>query len=263
MADDPVQDLAAAYVLGALEPHEQAAAEERLAADAAFRAAVDEARAVAELLPLAAPALTPPLDVRQRLFMRLNQAAPVTNPVPTGAGGALPPVRRGWFRWWQPLLVAAAGLALALLVGSLGMVRQELQTQSAQVERLTPKATQAAEVVTMMFSPAATAVPLRPPAPQPAPEGRLLIDHYQGRALLLVRQLPPAPPRQAYQVWLAAAREARPTPAGTFRVDGDGVGILPLPLPGSWAEIRRLWVTVEPEEGSAEPTGQPVLDVSF
>lgn len=259
-ADDQAQDLAAAFVLGALEPDEQAAAEERLATDAAFRAAVDEARAVVELLPLAVPSLTPPADLRQRLFSRLDRTQPVTDLAATSATGA-PPAARGWFRWRQPLFAVAVGLALLLLAGFLGMTHQELQTQSAQVQRLMPKATQAAQVVTMMFSPAATAVPLRPPAPQSSPEGRLLIDHYQGRALLLVRQLPPPPPRRTYQVWLAAAREPRPTTVGLVQVDGDGVGVLPLPLPGSLADIQRLWVTIEPEEGSAEPTGQPVLDV--
>jgi anti-sigma-K factor RskA len=225
--------------------------------DAAFRAEVDEARRVVELLPLAAPPLTPPAGLRGQVFAQLRPATPVR------PRSAVRPWWPAWrLVWWQPALVASASLALVLGLG-LGLARQEIQAQHLQVQQLTPKATQAAQVMTMMFAPRTTAVPLQPSATSPAPEGRLLIDRFEDRVVLLIRQLPPPPDRHAYQVWLAAEHGPPAMSAGHVWVDADGVGILPVPMLGRAADLRRLWVTIEPAEGSVEPTGQPVLDVSF
>lgn len=252
-ADDHLADLATGFALGVLEPDDLALAEARLLRDEAFRAAVGEARRVVELLSLAAPPLTPPAGLRGQVFAQLRPATPVRRR----------PLVRPWrLAWWQPALVVSVSLALVLGLG-LGLARQEIQAQHLQMQQLTPKATQAAQVMTMMFAPRATAVPLQPAAMSPAPEGRLLIDRFEDRVWLLIRQLPPPPDRHAYQVWLAAEHGAPAMSAGNVWVDADGIGILPVPLLGRAADLRRLWVTIEPAEGSVEPTGQPVLDVSF
>jgi hypothetical protein len=183
----------------------------------------------------------------------------VAAPGATDRSPAPPPWR---LRWWQPALAAAASLTLVLAFTT-GATQQALNTKNEQVERLTPKATQVAQVVPMMFSARATAVPLRPAAAPSAPEGRLVVDNQDGKALLLVRQLPPLPQNRAYQVWVAPSHEQRPMPAGVFRVDQDGIGLLSLSLPVSLDQLRRLMVTIEPEEGSVEPTGQPVLDAAL
>jgi anti-sigma-K factor RskA len=272
-ADDQLEEMAAAYALGALEPDELAWAEAALLTDPDFRRAVEEARAVTDLLPLIAPALTPPMSVRASLMRGLDRP-----PVAASRRAATPvpsPARRWWQGWWQPALATAAACLVLALGFTTMTARQELLIEREQAQAVAPKATQSAQAVAAVTSPYATTVPLRPlstsspsgepmmTAAQAGGDGKVVLDPIHSQVVLVVRQLPPLPQRQVYQVWLSTPNEARPAAIARLQVDLDGFGYLTLPMPGGVEHARQLLVTVESEEGSAEPTSQPVLVATF
>ena len=172
--------------------------------------------------------------------------------------------------------MAAVGACLVLALGFTTMTtRQELLAEREQAQLVAPKATQSAQAVAALTSPYSTSVPLRPlstgsptgepvlEAAQAGGDGKVVLDPLHSQIVLVVRQLPPLPPRRAYQVWLAAAGEPRPTTFARLQVDLDGSGYLTLPMPPEMERSYHLLVTIEPEEGSAEPTSQPVLSATF
>lgn len=114
-AQDPIDDLAAAYVLGTLSFERRQEVQERLATDAALRDAVDgwEGR----LLPLTA--LVDAVEPSPALWTRIEQAiAPDAHRSHAPAAKA-----RAWQTWWSSLgfwrTVAATGFAAASVVALL------------------------------------------------------------------------------------------------------------------------------------------------
>ena len=65
------------------------------------------------------------------------------------------------------------------------------------------------------------------------------------------------PPDKEYQVWLQ--HEGQVTTAGTFNVDESGWGQITLRPAQTLEDFQSIIVTVEPRDGSAEPTGPQVF----
>ncbi len=91
--------------------------------------------------------------------------------------------------------------------------------------------------------------------------GTLDTGHQSAKiGILRVYGLPPAPEGYVYQLWLMHGGLRRSI--GTFEVDSMGYAWIELPVPASGVEYLLGGVTLEPEGGSPEPTGNKVLDVS-
>jgi hypothetical protein len=72
--------------------------------------------------------------------------------------------------------------------------------------------------------------------------------------------LPPAPAGQTYQLW-AATRAGTLLPGPTFAVNAAGLGSAVADFPDlSPADGAKAVVTLEPSEGSQQPTGKTVLE---
>ena len=128
-----VDELAAAYALGAVEQAEEREISLHLATcdrpHAEARALIDAAVAVpAQLEPM-----PPVAGLRERLMATVAETAQDHRPAPAVRREvhALPPVRRPWWQLSSPLVGAAAAAALALAVG-LGAWGVSLQQQVAE-----------------------------------------------------------------------------------------------------------------------------------
>jgi hypothetical protein len=87
-----------------------------------------------------------------------------------------------------------------------------------------------------------------------------IIEH-GSRLYLAVHALPQPPRGKVYQAWTLARGATRFTASPTFLPDARGVALIVLPAEGrSTAEVS---VTLEPDGGSREPTGKPLMDVSL
>ena len=77
-------------------------------------------------------------------------------------------------------------------------------------------------------------------------------------ATLLVGGLPIPEPGTQYQLWLI--QDGQRSSGGMFSVTGDGYGSMPISVAQSLSEYSSFDVTMEPEAGSPEPTGEIVLE---
>ncbi|HEX4362260.1 MAG TPA: anti-sigma factor [Pseudonocardia sp.] len=245
-----VHTLTGAYALDALDELERRRFEAHLAECPDCTQEVDELRATAAKLGVAA-AETPPERLRQRVMAQVA----TTRQEPPAPDAATAATRRRAARrtgWAARLTAAAAGLAAAAAV-VLGVVtvragaeRDAAQTQLAQLEaRYAPLAQ------------LASAPDARGDSGTGAHGGTafVLASHTRDRAVLLVDGLPAPPAGHTYQAWLIGGGQARS--AGLVPSD-PGSGAPPLEFTGL-AGASKVGLTVEPAGGSAQPTTTPVV----
>lgn len=145
--NEDLEGLAAEYVLGSLAGDERRAAEARLAADPAFRAAV--AAWAERLQPLAdaLPPLAPAAHVADRVMAAIGGQPGETAAPPGQAAGNVVTLHRAVRRW--RLATAAAGLAAAVLAGIVVFDRTRPAPQTEFVAVLTAEGANPAFVATV------------------------------------------------------------------------------------------------------------------
>ena len=90
----------------------------------------------------------------------------------------------------------------------------------------------------------------------PEATGQVLISKDGEYGMLAVAHLPMLNQSEIYQVWLI--RDGQRSSAGTFTVNPQGYGMLKITSPESLLDCA-INITVEPAQGSDEPTGHMVL----
>ncbi|MBA3553807.1 MAG: anti-sigma factor [Gemmatimonadales bacterium] len=239
---ETLQDLAAAYALGALSPDEAGRFEAFLAGSVEAQREVAEYRDVAALLALSGADAEPGPGLRERVVGRARRPEPAT------------------YRRRSPLLwgALAASLLAALGLGA-GMVsvRGEAVRLRALVD--STSATLAAREATLdaIFSPGVRMFQLTA-AGDPDPGIQFFWDRVRNRALLHGFQMRPVPQDRAYQLWFIQG--GKPVPSVTFKPDAGGHAIVPQVEVPAGGDITAAAVTVEPEAGSDLPTS-PILMV--
>ena len=231
--------LTGAYAMDALDDLERARFEQHLAECEDCRAEVVELRETAALLAETV-ATPPPAALRESVLAGISQVRPLAPEVPrtTHHRSAGAPAARG--RGWMPFLVAAA---LAIIVGVGAMVTQPWATDdSGDVTKLT-----AAEQV--LQAPDAEEVFL-----DLGEAGRATVVRSKSadKAVITTEDMVSAPEGKAYELWF---------------IDGDtytSAGVMPdvadqtVVLDGSAAQAAAVGITVEPDEGSKQPTTKPI-----
>jgi anti-sigma-K factor RskA len=213
---------AAAYVLGALEPVEAEAFREHLATCVVCRDEVSAFGAVAEVLPLAAPAQPVPRALKRRVMADVRSEARVNERARTPVGA-----RSGWWLAIPRPALAAAATAMVVVVAVGGVL-----LGSGGGPRV---------IHASVSWKSASAV--------------LKID--RGRGELVVRGMPRPPAGQVYEVWLQQGSH-RPVPTtALFSTTAAGSGTVD--VPGNLHGITQVMVTPEPAGGSKVPTHAPVL----
>jgi anti-sigma-K factor RskA len=246
---ETLQDLAAAYALGALSPDEARRFEAFLAGSPEAQREVAEYREVAALLALGGPEAAPSPDLRERVLSRMR--APSARP----AAAAL---RRRSPQWGALAagLVAAVGLGFGYvqlreardLRGELGRTTQRLATTS---ELLTEREA----TLNAIFEPGVQMFQLTARG-DPDPGIQLFWDQQRHRAIVHGFKLKPVPEGRAYQLWFI--KDGAPVPSVTFKPEPTGhVRVEQIPVPAD-GEVSAAAVTVEPESGSTQPTS-PIL----
>lgn len=245
------------YALGALDGEELRLFESHLAAGcAACESRIREARETFTQLPRSLEPLTPPSELKARLFDRLT-------PRPTRAASEQ---RRGpLWRWWFAGAGALAAAALVfVLISDLASSRRELarlnnqlaaiQAQSAQKDQLIKQKDQ---LLDLFAAPDVRAIELAGLAAAPKAKAKLFWNPAMRRGLLITSGLPTPDAGKAYELWGIAGNE--PVPAGVFSVDAQGRGELRLTeIPGE-REFDKFAVTLEPAGGVAQPSGPMML----
>jgi hypothetical protein len=88
------------------------------------------------------------------------------------------------------------------------------------------------------------------------PKGKVFVNPQRG-ILLVASNLPPAPAGKIYEAWVIP-KSGKPIPAGLFQSDSTGAATHVNPGPVA-ADAAIVAVTLEPQQGSAQPTTTPLL----
>lgn len=248
---ESMQDLAAAYALGALSPEESRRFETYLAGSAEARHEVAEYREAAALLALGHGDPSPDAALRHRVLDRIAQDKAPAIPAPALAGAA--PTRTSAVVWaaLAASLLAVAGLGAALL-----SARGELATLRERFDATAKRLAASEATLEAIFEPGVRMFQLTATG-DPDPGIQLFWDTRSHRAVVHGYRLRPLPEGQAYQLWFI--KDGAPVPSVTFRPAADGrVRLEQVAVPED-GTVSAAAVTVEPEAGSAQPTSAILL----
>ncbi len=214
---------AAPYVLGALSDQELVAFRAHLESCAVCREEVAALQVVANALPAAAPQLSAPSELKQRLMSSVEAEVPAraVDDRSQTRRLTLPALSLRPALGFAVAAVAIAVVVIALVSGGGGSA----STRVIQAQVTAPHASASLRVS-------------------------------GGHAELNIAGMPQTEPNRVYEVWVKRAGAPQPTDAlFTVTAKGDAtVGV-----PGSVAGVKEILVTSEPEGGSSAPTRTPVI----
>ena len=231
-----IHELTAGYALDALDPEERSAYEAHLAGCEQCRQELSSFWETTEALAVAASGPAPSPALRERILADVRAETP-QNVVP------LESRRR---RRVVPVLAAAATIAAAAAL-ALGLRAVDL---SGQLDDTRAALEQAESAAGVLADPGAQSVELQ------AGDGRLVVDA-DGRAVLVLDGLDPAPAGKTYEMWVVPGGNIeQASPAGLFPGSA-GREVVPLDVTVQSGDV--VAVTVEPAGGVDAPTTQPVV----
>jgi anti-sigma factor RsiW len=219
---DSHQEDVGAYLLGALEPAEQASFEGHLAGCPECRAEVEQLRVAADALPRSVEPFAPPPSLKRSLMEAVREdARPAREPFLARLFAGIRPQ--------FALAGAAAALIVAIVVGtqlSGGNDGQRVVTAVIDRSRV----------------PAATATVT-------VPKDR------SGPAQLRVTGMPAPKAGQVYEIWLKRGDQVQPGPLFNTDRSGNGAGAIPDDLQG----VSAVLVTREHVGGAKMPSEAPII----
>lgn len=272
--DRPISDLLPAYAAGALDADELAELE-RLVVEGGEQAerALDEWAEVSEQLALDAEPVAVSDAVRASFLEALEVETQGTEPLTPVKRQDPSPEASEPANDNRILLTIAAGLLVAAIGWGL-WTQSQLRNLRADTDRQIDGLEQALErseselAVTLEQVERARAanrivaasgvrtVSLGATSEGEALSARSYVDPESGRAVVFAQNLPPIDSDQTYQLWFL--RDGAPFSAGVFAAEDGGATVLVDDLTD--VETIQGWaVSVEPQGGSASPTGPIVL----
>jgi anti-sigma-K factor RskA len=239
-----VDELGAAFALGALEPDEARAVAEHLATCPEPHIEVRSLLGIEQVLGVSLEPVQPSAALRDRVMASIERA-----PQERGAAAVRPPApakrreRRGWLDWLSPRVARPLALATMVALIAVGAVGLNLQAQLAERD-------EALRAVANAIASGQTAFRVEGDA------GRgYVVDTPGDGAVLVVAELALLPADKIYELWLLDA-EGTPVAVGTFTPSDTEVAVVQLER--DLAGYATFAVTVEASRVDA-PTSQPVM----
>jgi hypothetical protein len=260
------------YCMGTADAQSDADANDRLRRHlegcAECRAQASHLLADLSLVAMTVPQIAPPASAKDRLMKAaagVSVAAgdePAKQAASAGAGPAVLPMkprRHSPGLIWGGWVAAAACLlyAVQLREANQGM-RQQLQTETAEIIQANTSEARAKEVLDVLSSPQAEHVTLISAHAKPEPTGHAVYLRSRGALVFTASNLVPLPPNKTYELWVIPADGTAPIPAGTFQPNTKGMASVLLPKLPAGVKAKAFGVTLENAGGSATPT-MPIL----
>ena len=257
MSHSEYEQLAAGYVLGALEPDDEHAFQQHLSGCPVCEANVRELEAVVGELAYAAPPVDPPDTLWAGIRREIRPEAARRTSIPAAAPG--PPAGAGVRR--LRLLPALAAAAAILLVVVLSLWNLNLRDQNAVYRDRVAALERATQLAN---DPTANLVALNDtPGAPPGAQAAVIASTREDRGVLLVENLPPLQRGRVYELW--------GVPEGDFDRAEKAVVFVPLRRTGT--QTLQFEVPIQPgtvfaitdepaPDGSQKPTTKPLLSGS-
>jgi anti-sigma-K factor RskA len=252
-----MQDLAAAYALGALSPEETRAFEAFLASSPEARREVAEFREVGALLATnSVPGVAPSSDLRARVLDRIRNAKP--RPI---EGSRKPSARIPASVIWIALAASAllaVWLGTALVSTRRELVKRQATADSARsaLDSIRTRLAAREQMLDDILDPAME-LTLLTSSGKPAPKVQLFWNPKKNTAIVHAFQLSQAPAGRVYQLWFI--KDGKPIPSVTFNSEPTGYVLVQNVTVPSGAGITNAAITVEPEGGSLQPTSPVIM----
>jgi anti-sigma-K factor RskA len=226
-----IHELTAGYALDALDPDERRAFEAHLAGCERCLQELASFWETTEALAVATSGPEPSPELRERILTNARAEPQVVVPFESRRRRAL------------PVLAAAAAIAAVVAIG-VGLWASDLSSQLDDTRAALDRERAAAEV---LVDPEARTVALQ------AGDGQLVVNP-QGQAVLVLRDLDPAPSGKTYEMWIVEG--GTPVSAGLFpgRDGADVVGV-----DGTVDAGSVVAVTIEKAGGVDAPTTTPIV----
>jgi len=193
MSHSEFEELAAGYVLGALEPDDEHAFQQHLGGCSACEANVRELEAVVGELACAVPPADPPDTLWAGIRREIGPEAPRRTAIPAAPG---PPAGAGARR--LRLLPALAAAAAILLVVVLSLWNLNLRDQNAVYRDRVAALERATQLAN---DPTASLVTLVDQAGATGAQATVIASTRQDRGVLLIEDLPPLQRNRVYELW--------------------------------------------------------------
>jgi anti-sigma-K factor RskA len=257
--DPRIEELLPFYVLDALTDEEKELVESYLTEHPEARAQVQDLQSGASAVPYAVAPVEPPPQVKEALMARV--VADVQARQRTSTRVPAEPSERGlrFENLFRALSLGAAAIAViwafvlnaqvAGLRSEITALNEQVVAQSESIEQIVANLPQTnqSDVIT---------VSLKSTEEQPRALGQLIADPNDRSAVLVISGLPPLEPGQTYQVWLIGNA---PVSAGLLTVDENGQSVLIVTSQEAIGSFNSLGISIEPEGGSEQPTGEIVV----
>lgn len=256
MSRDSDIELFSLHLLGALDGDEVSAVRVRFEARSPEDLdAIVAAEALVRSVGAAAPLVTPPAAVRERLLGRIAHDAPEVRSR-AGSASALPPRpaapsgRAPRPRWIVPAVLGAAFLALALFnaLRDTGptMDSAEQQVSSLLLDPSTPR-----WIMTDATDPANR------------PIATVVGDAKQKRFFLAADRLPAPPKGKSYVIWtISKELDASPKNVGSIKTSSDAKVILEVFEKAYLSDLAAVAISVESDEHVTAPTKDAIVGMA-
>lgn len=273
---DPVNDLAAAYALGALSPEEARRFEAYLATSPDAQREVAELRETAALLALGATDARPSAELRERVLARVSrdQVASIADGGRRASGGQVVSMAdggRGPARRVVPPLYWLALAASLVLTAGLGLslkrahaheeaLQQMVASSEAALAQRQRELVERQATLSSILEPGVKLYQLTASG-DPEPGVQLFWNQQRKTAIIYGFRLKPVPSGREYQLWFI--KDGKPVPSVTFTPAADGhATVEKIPVPEGGA-LSAAAVTIEPAGGSQQPTTSPIMVAAF
>jgi len=259
--NEKIEELFTFYALGAVTESERQQVEAYVASDAEARLRLEEMIRTTSALPYALEPKEPPAELKRTLMNRVHADAKKRFAPP-------PSQESGWSRFMNsflprlgqlfPQAVAVLSLFIALAVGAWGIsMRNEVVRLQAQTALLQKEIADQRVVLAQLTSPNSQAFLISGTDHQPQAHGRFLADSETGSAVLVVSGLEQLEAGKIYEFWLIQGDN--PIAAGLFEVNEEGRAVLQVSQAVTPESYDAIGVSIEPQGGSVQPTGDIVM----
>jgi anti-sigma-K factor RskA len=238
------EQLAAGYVLGALEPDDEHVFQRHLDGCAECEANVRDLEEVVGTLAYAAPPVDPPDTVWASIQREVRPEQRRVQPQPVRPR-----------RWGSPLVARLAAAAAIVAVAALSVWNLNLRDQNAGYRNRVTALEQAAR---LLNEPNTSKIALKGPAAEA--RATVLASSAQDRGVLVVENLPPLQRGRVYELWGVPEGDiGRAQKAVVFiPLRRQGVQTLEFQVPIQPGTV--FAITEEPgPQGSEKPTTTPIL----